>query len=94
MLYSAVEVKLKDTQEDNRQLVNTIFLFLVRWRSSKNFISVLIRKSFEDGKTLVSIQYKNSNNKVRQRHIYDPIKDLKWSFFQKLLMAFNRLLFL
>ena len=88
MLYSAVEVKLKDTQEDNRQLVNTIFLFLVRWRSSKNFISVLIRKSFEDGETLVSIQYKNSNNKVRQRHIYDPIKDLKWSFFAKIVNGF------
>ena len=88
MLYSAVEVKLKDTQEDNRQLVNTIFLFLVRWRSSKNFISVLIRKSFEDGETLVSIQYKNSNNKVRQRHIYDPIKHLRWSFFAKIVNGF------
>ena len=88
MLYSAVGVKLKDTQEDNRQLVNTIFLFLVRWRSSKNFISVLIRKSFEDGETLVSIQYKNSNNKVRQRHIYDPIKHLRWSFFAKIVNGF------
>ena len=88
MLYSAVEVKLKDTQEDNRQLVKAILLFLVHWRSSKNFISVLIGKSFEDGKTLVSIQYKNSNNKVRQRHIYDPIKHLRWSFFAKIVNGF------